>query len=92
MKCRHVSVPEGGSQPSWMAKTTIRMRPNQKLGIAWPATEMNRATRSMIELGRIAATTPKGTAVSSAKVIPQTPSVMVTLNRSAMSEATGRRK
>ena len=52
-------------------------------------TDKNSAVRSISEFGRIAAATPSGTAVSSAKEMPQTPSVIVTDSRSAMRSATG---
>ena len=38
MKCASVSEPVIGSQRNVTPNTTIRIRPNQKFGIAWPNT------------------------------------------------------
>src|SRR3546814_7285291 len=46
--------------------TLFRSRPNRNDGIAWPATAIPSANRSISVLGRKAAKTPKGTESSSA--------------------------
>ncbi len=65
------------------------MRANQKLGSAWPNTEIVRASRSIQELGRSAAMTPSGMAMTRAKPRAQTPRVIVTGNRAPIIEETG---
>ena len=87
-----LSDPDGGRMRSLMLNRTIRIRPNQKLGMACPVTERNKATRSMMLLGRTAAATPNGTAVKSANEIPHKPSNIVTDRRSATNCDTGNLK
>ncbi len=61
-KFASVSEPEIGSQRNVTPNTTIRIRPNQKLGMAWPNTASASAPRSTMLLARTAATIPSGTA------------------------------
>ena len=58
-KLRSESEPEIGSQCKVTPNTTMRIRPNQKLGMAWPNTASASAPRSMALLARTAATTPE---------------------------------
>ncbi len=66
MKLEKWSEPEIGSQRNVTPKTMMRMRPNQKLGTAWPKTASPKEARSIQLLGFVAASTPSGIAMTSA--------------------------
>ena len=76
-KCCHDPVPEIGSQPSVRPSVIIRIRPNQKLGIAWPTMVTIVTARSIQVPSRKAASVPSGIETMSARPRPTRPSVMV---------------
>ncbi len=90
MKFCHEAVPVMGSSRQVMPSQKIRMSANQKLGSAWPTTARVRARRSIMVLGRIAASTPSGIDSTRAKPSAQAPSSMVVGRRSKMTPATSR--
>ena len=72
-----------------MPSHSMRVRANQKLGIACPMTAMVSAVRSIRLFGRIAASTPSGIDIASANTRAQSPSSMVVGSRSKITWATG---
>ncbi len=78
-----------GSHLKCTPKKMMRIRPNQKEGMAWPITEIDNAILSIQVLGLMAASIPKGIDSSMAKDRAQTPKVMVTPIRSFIICATG---
>ena len=84
-----LSEPVMGSSRQVTPSHRIRVRANQKVGMAWPTTASVRAKRSAKLLGRTAASTPSGMASTSAKAMAQAPRIMVTGSRAKITSATG---